>query len=123
MPVRRTAVNLQVHHYNNYICLLFLQTMGYFYQCVISITDSQLGATVDADSSVTCHLPRLGIVITEAERATTVELQWRNSTTIFTIETSSMEQLSECDSVYFKSIFINMQCCYEWMRKSTRVLL
>ena len=82
--------------------------MGYFYQCVISITDSQLMATVDANSSVTCQLPSGGIAITEAERVNRVELQWRNSNSTFTIETSSTEQLSEC--LYFKSIHINMQC-------------
>ena len=71
-----------------------MQTAGYSYSCVISSTGSELMATVDANSSVTCQLPSGGIAITESERVTRVELQWKNST--FTIETSSMEQLSEC---------------------------
>ena len=53
-------------------------------------------ATVDANSSVTCQLPSGGINITEAERVARVELQWKNSNNTFSIETSSMEQLSEC---------------------------
>ena len=53
-------------------------------------------ATVDANSSVTCQLPVSGIAITEAERVGRVELQWRNGTNMFVIETSSMGQLSEC---------------------------
>ena len=76
----------------------FLQTAGYSYSCVISSTGSELMATVDANSSVTCQLPSGGIAITEAERVTRVELQWRirNSDNTFSIETSRMEQLSEC---------------------------
>ena len=53
-------------------------------------------ATVDANSSVTCQLPVSGIAITEAERVGGIELQWRNGTNTFVIETSSMKQLSEC---------------------------
>ena len=53
-------------------------------------------ATVDANSSVTCQLPVSGIAITEAERVARVELQWRKGTNTFAIETSSMEQQSEC---------------------------
>ena len=52
-------------------------------------------ATVDANSSVTCQLPDSGIAITEAERVGRIELQWGNRTNTFTIETSSMGQLSE----------------------------
>ena len=82
---------------SDYISLhSLLQTAGYSYSCVISSTGSELMATVDANSSVTCQLPSGGIAITEAERATTVELQWRNSNNTFSIETGSMEQLSEC---------------------------
>ena len=73
-----------------------LQIAGYSYRCVISSTGSELMATVDANSSVTCQLPLSGIAITEAERVARVELQWRNGTNTFTIETSNMEQESEC---------------------------
>ena len=52
-------------------------------------------ATVDANSSVTCQLPVSGVAIPEAERVGGIELQWRNGTNIFVIETSSMGQLSE----------------------------
>ena len=52
-------------------------------------------ATVDANSTITCQLPVSGIAITAAERVGSVELQWRNGTNIFVIETSSMGQLSE----------------------------
>ena len=87
-------MRLQLHHFIS--LLLFLQTAGYSYSCVISSTGSELMATVDANSSVTCQLPSGGIAITEAESVTRVELQWSNSNSTFTIETSSMEQLSEC---------------------------
>ena len=53
-------------------------------------------ATVDANSSVTCQLPVSGIAITEAERVGRVELQWRNGTKTFVVESSNMKQLSEC---------------------------
>ena len=52
-------------------------------------------ATVDANSSVTCQLPVSGIAINEAQRVGMVELQWRNGTNTFVIETSTMGQLSE----------------------------
>ena len=52
-------------------------------------------ATVDANSSVTCQLPVGGITITETERVGGIDLQWRNGTNIFVIETSSMGQLNE----------------------------
>ena len=51
-------------------------------------------ATVDANSSVTCQLPVSGIAITEAERVGGVELQWRNGTNTFVIESRNMKQLS-----------------------------
>ena len=72
-------------------------------------------ATVDANSSVTCQLPSGGIVITEAERITRVELQWKieNSNNPFSIETISVEQLSEC--VYIKRSSHNMQCSSKWI--------
>ena len=80
----------------DYISLpLFLQIASYSYSCFISSTGSELMATVDANSSVTCQLPSGGIAITEPERINRVELQWRNSNNMFTIETSSLE-LSEC---------------------------
>jgi len=53
-------------------------------------------AIVDANSSVTCQLPVSGVDITEAERVARIELQWRNGTKMFTIESSNMKQLSEC---------------------------
>ena len=48
-------------------------------------------ATVDANSSVTCHLPVSGIAITDAERVGMVELHWRNGTNTFVIERSNMK--------------------------------
>ena len=53
-------------------------------------------ATVDANSSVTCQLPVSGVDITEAQRVGIVELQWRNGTNTFVIDSSNMKQLSEC---------------------------
>ena len=53
-------------------------------------------ATVDANSSVTCHLPVSGIAITAAEGVGRIELQWRNGTNTFIIESSNMKQLSKC---------------------------
>ncbi len=52
-------------------------------------------ATVDTNGTITCEMPVSGIAITEAERVGSVELQWRNVTNIFVIETSRMGQLSE----------------------------
>ena len=91
----RVAVRLPLQHW--YISLpQLLQIAGFSYRCVISSTGIELMATVDANSSVTCQLPVSGIAISEAERVARVELQWRNGTNTFDIETSSMEQQSEC---------------------------
>ena len=92
----RTALRLSLPCHDYISLPPFLQTAGYSYSCVISSTGSELMATVDVNRSVTCQLPSGGIAITEAERVTRVELQWRNSNSTFTIEASSMEQLSEC---------------------------
>ena len=65
-------------------------------------------ATVDANSSVTCQLPVSGIAITEAERVGGIELQWGNGTNTFVIETSSMEQYSECYSQYVHTVMFQV---------------
>ena len=57
-------------------------------------------------NSVTCELPGSGVAIAEAERAAKVELQWRNSNSTFTIEASSMSQLSECCSQYSHTVWV-----------------
>ena len=91
----RVAVKLPLQLW--YISLpQLLQTAGYSYRCVISSTGIELMATVDANSSVTCQLPVNGIAITETESVARVELQWRNGTNTFDIETNSTEQQSRC---------------------------
>ena len=93
--------------YLQYLCVSPcqpLQTAGYTYSCVISSTGSELMATVGTNSSVTCELPGGGIAIAEADSVTKVELQWRNSTSTFAIEASSMSQLSECCSQYSHTV-------------------
>ena len=61
---------------------------------------------VNNSHSVTCDLPGSGVAITEAERAVQIELQWRNNTNAFTIEASSMSQLSECCSQYSHTVWV-----------------
>ena len=81
------------------------QTAGFSYRCVISSTGSELMASVDANSSVTCPLPVSGIAITEAERVVRIELQWGNGTNTFVIESSSMTQYGECWSIHSYSCY------------------
>ena len=81
-----------------------LQIVGFTYRCVIPSTGSELIATVNTNSSVTCELPGNGVAITEAESVAKVELQWRNNTSTFAIEASSMSQLSECCSQYSHTV-------------------